>query len=166
MEHWHAIYTRPHSEIIVNQQLEDRGFEVYFPVLQFDRGYGRGIRIEPFFPHYLFFKVDLSSSSAYGLRWMPGVRSFVETDNVPIIVPDAVIETLQVRLNATTKGLIRKSEWLFRPGQIVQIKDGPFKGFDAVFEKGLSGDERVQILLTCMGSSVRVNVAVSCLASR
>jgi transcriptional antiterminator RfaH len=160
MQHWHAIYTQPHREVLVNQQLEDRGLEVYFPALQFDRGYGRGIRLEPFFPHYLFVKVDLTSPQAYGLRWLPGIRTIVETDNQPLIIPDSVIQTLQERLDATTKRVLRKGDWLFQPGQVVQIKDGPFKGFDAVFQKGLSGSERVQILLTCMGSSVRLNVNV------
>ena len=160
MQQWHAFYTQPNREVLVNRQLEARGLEVYFPVLQFDRGYRRGIRLEPFFPHYLFVKVDLMAPEAYGLRWLPGVRSIVETDNEPIVVPDSVIYSLQQRLDSTTKRVIRKSEWSFQPGQKVLITQGAFKGFEAVFQKGLSGDERVQILLNCMGSSVRFNVNV------
>lgn len=164
MQQWHAIYTQPRREVLVNRQLEDRELEVYFPVLQIDRGYRRGIRLEPFFPHYLFVKVDLTSPQAYGLRWLPGIRSIVETDNQPTIVPESVIQMLKQRLDSATKRVMRKSEWLFQPGQKVVITHGPFKGFEAVFQQGLSGDQRVQILLTCMGPAVRLNVAIDQLA--
>jgi transcriptional antiterminator RfaH len=164
MQHWHAIYTQPHREVIVNRQLESRDLEVYFPVLQFDRGYGRGVRIEPFFPHYLFVKVDLMDPSAYGLRWLAGVRTIVETENEPVIIPDSVISALRQRLEPTTQRVMRKHEWLFRPGQKVVVTSGPFKGFDAVFQHGLNGDQRVQILVNCMSSALRLQVNVGQLA--
>jgi len=158
MLYWHAIYTQPRREVLVNRQLENRDLEVYFPVLQFDRGHGRGIRLEPFFPHYLFVKADLMAASAYGLRWLPGVRTIVETDNQPVIIPDSVIATLQQRLESATKRVMRKHEWLFQPGQKVLITNGPFKGFEAVFQSGLNGDQRVQILLNCLSSALRLQV--------
>jgi len=160
MHYWHALYTQPHREVIVNRQLENRDLEIYFPVLQFDRGHGRGIRLEPFFPNYLFVKADLTAASAYGLRWLPGVRRIVETDNEPVIIPDSVIATLQQRLEPATKRVMHKHEWLFRPGQKVVITSGPFKGFEAVFQHGLNGDQRVQILVTCMSSALRLQVNV------
>jgi transcriptional antiterminator RfaH len=164
MEQWHVIYTQPKKELWVNRQLEDRGLDIYFPVLQFDRGYGRGIRLEPFFPHYLFVKVDLATSHASGLRWLAGVRSIVEVGNEPAVVPDAVIEALHQRLDAHTKKVLRPSEWLFQPGQKVAITSGPLKGFEAVFQKGLSGEQRVQVLLDFLGNQVRTTVRIDQLA--
>lgn len=164
MQHWHLIYTKPNQESLVNRQLEQRDLEVYFPALQFDRGYRRGIGVEPFFPHYLFVKVDLTSSQASGLRWLAGVRTIVEIDDKPVIVPDTVIESLHRRLDPVVHRVLRKSEWLFQPGQKVQITDGPFKDFTAVFQKGLSGEQRVQVLIEFLGSSIRTNVNVEHLA--
>lgn len=160
MQQWHVLYTQPKKELIVNNQLEQRNLEVYFPVLQYDRGYRRGIRLEPFFPNYLFVRVDLLLDEATGLRWMPGVRGIVVTGDEPAVVPEAVIETLHNRLDALEKRVLRKSDSLFAPGQKVRIVDGPFKGFEAVFQAGLNGHDRVQVLLEFLGRSIRTTVQV------
>jgi transcriptional antiterminator RfaH len=160
MQEWYVIYTKPNKEPLVNRQLEEKDLEVFFPVLQFDRGYRRGLGIEPFFPHYLFVKVDLSAPNANNIRWLPGVRTIVEVDGRPAVVPEPIIEGLRQRLDPMSRRVMRKSEWLFQPGQKVSITAGPFKGFAAVFQKGLSGEQRVQVLLEFLGSSIRTNVNV------
>ncbi|MEZ4867700.1 MAG: transcription termination/antitermination NusG family protein [Caldilineaceae bacterium] len=159
MEEWYLIYTKPHKEPIVNRQLEDRGVEVFFPTLQFDRGYNRGIRLEPFFPHYLFARLDLRSAGVGDLRWLMGVRTVVHFDARPAIVPDAVIEMLQERLQPYGAKVMRRSEWLFKPGQRVTIVNGPFAGFEALFQKGLNGTDRVQILLNMLGTWTRAEIS-------
>ena len=100
MLHWYLIFTKPHKETLVVRQLEDRGFEVFFPTLQFERGYNRGIRLEPYFPHYLFARIDLQSGRTGDLRWLAGVRTIVHFGGGPAIVPDAVVETLRQSLAA------------------------------------------------------------------
>lgn len=160
MQQWHVLFTQPKKELIVNNQLEQRNLEAYLPLLQYERGYGRGIRLEPFFPSYLFVKVDLLENEATGLRWLPGVRGIVEVGDEAAVVPEAVIETLQNRLDGMGKRVLRKSDALFTPGQKVHIVDGPFKGFDAVFQKGLSGQERVLVLLEFLGRCIRTTVHV------
>jgi transcriptional antiterminator RfaH len=164
MQHWHLIYTKPNKETLVVRQLEQRDLEVYFPALQFARTYNRGIALEPFFPHYVFVKIDLAASNATGIRWLAGVRTIVEIDSQPVIVPEAVIQSLHKRLDPVMTRVLRKSEWLFRPGQTVYITGGPLKGFSAVFQKGLSGEQRVQILLNFLGSSIRTTVNVDHIA--
>ena len=157
-EHWYLVYVKPHKETFVIRQLEDRGFGIFFPVLQFDRGYNRGIRIEPYFPHYVFVRADLDSTLARDLRWLAGVRTLVHFGGGPSIVPDAVIELLRERLEPLQHKVLRKSEWLFKPGQRVLVTDGPFAGLEAVFQKGLRGTERVQVLLHVLGSWTRTEI--------
>lgn len=159
MEQWYLIYTKPHKEPIVNRQLEDRGLEVFFPTLQFDRGYNRGIRLEPFFPHYLFAKLDRMAKANGNLQWLMGVRTIVHFDSRPAIVPDAIIEMLRERLQPYEEKVVRRSEWLFKPGQRVTITKGPFAGFEAVFQKGLNGADRVQILLNMLGTWTRAEIS-------
>ena len=161
MQEWHVIYTNPQKETLVNCQLEDRGLETYFPFLQYDRGYGRGIRLEPFFPHYLFFKADLQSKRAHNLQWLPGIRSIVQVDGRPAIVPDNVIDGLRQRLKPYAKAVLRKSECLFKPGQKVLVSGGPFDGFEAIFQKGMSGEDRVQVLLKLLGAWTRTELSAS-----
>ena len=158
MPHWYLIFTKPHKETMVVRQLEDRHHDVFFPTLQFERGYNRGIRVEPYFPHYVFARLDLESNHAGDLRWLAGVRTMVHFGNGPAIVPDAVIELLRQRLQPYEHKVLRKSEWLFKPGQRVLITNGPFAGLEAVFQKGLKGSERVHVLLQILGSWTRTEI--------
>lgn len=158
MENWYVIYTKPHKEQLVNRQLEDRGVEVFFPTLQFNRSYNRGIRLEPFFPHYLFLKIDLMADPAGDLRWLTGVRTLVQFENRPAVVPDEIIDLLRQRLQPYEAKVLRRSEWLFKPGQRVIVTNGPLAGFEAIFQKGLNGSERAQILLKLLGSWSRAEL--------
>ena len=160
MQAWYLFYTKPHKEALVNQQLEDRGFETFFPHTQFARGYRRGIRLEPFFPHYLFVHVDLTFGTANDLKWLPGMRSIVHFGNSPAVVPEQLISSLRQRLEPYEKQVVTKTEWLFRSGQKVMVKEGPFEGFDAIFQKGLDGHQRVQVLLNVLGTWTRTQLDV------
>jgi transcriptional antiterminator RfaH len=154
---WHLIYTNPRKEELVVSQLQSYDLDVFFPVIEIERGHRRGIREEPLFPHYLFIRVDLSAGDLPNLRYLPGVRSLVHFGEKPVIVPDAVIDRLQDRLEAQQRR-IPLADHLFKPGQAVRIRSGPFAGLDAVFQAGLKGTERAQILLDVLGSSTRVQV--------
>ena len=53
----------------------------------------------------------------------------------------------------------------FDNGQPVRVVDGPFRGFDAIFDRYLSGPERVAILLNTVQSvGLRVVLSASALA--
>lgn len=160
MNDWYVMYTNPKKEAFVNGQFLDRGLDTFFPYLQFDRGYGRGIRIEPFFPNYVFFCADLLSRRSYDLQYMPGVRGIVRFDGLPAVVPDEMMALMQSRLEPLEQRVLKKTEWLFKSGDRVLITKGPFEGLEAIFERGKSGQERVQILLTMLGSSTRTEIDV------
>lgn len=161
MQKWHVMYTKPKREELVEVQLLERGIETYFPHLKVERGYGRGVRLEPFFPHYLFFKADLGDSDAQGLQWLPGVRSIVHVADRPASVPDDFIEVLQDRLAPYGKKALRKSELLFKSGQKVVVTGGPFEGAEGIFQKGLNGRDRVQILLNLVGTWTRTEISAT-----
>lgn len=160
MEHWHILYTKPRKESQVNRQLMDRELETFFPVVQLDRGYGRGIRAEPFFPHYLFVRYDMYTSDAAGLQWLAGVRSVVTFGNRPAIVPDEVVAALRLRMEPYEEQVLHPGEWRFKPGEAVEVMKGPFAGLNAVFQKGLNGKDRVQVLMHVLGAWNRVELGV------
>lgn len=158
---WHLIYTKPHKEHQVNRLLLERDLETFFPVVQLERGYGRGIRAEPFFPHYLFVRADLSSADASGLQWLAGVRSIVHFGGRPAVIPPEAIATLQQRLQPYDSQVLHPGEWRFQPGQPVEVISGPFSGLEAIFQKGLSGKDRVQVLLHVLGAWNRVELGTN-----
>jgi transcriptional antiterminator RfaH len=154
------MYTNPKKEAFVNGQFLDRGLETFFPCFQYDRGYGRGIRIEPFFPNYVFFYADLQSKHSYDLQYMPGVRGIVRFDSLPAAVPDEMMAMMRGRLEPLERRVLKKTEWFFKPGERVLITKGPFEGLEGIFERGRSGQERVQILLTILGAATRTEIDV------
>jgi transcriptional antiterminator RfaH len=158
MRQWHVLYVKPHKELLVYQQLEAKDIEAYFPYTQIERGYHRGIRVEPFFPHYLFFRADLHTNEANGLRWMPGVRSIVHSENGPSVVPDAIIEALRKRLDPFAEVVYERAH-LFSPGQELTIEGGLFDGFEAIFQHGLTGRDRAQVLLKLLGGWTKAELS-------
>ena len=74
------------------------------------------------------------------------------------IVPDEVVEGLLARTDAHT-GLHRLAcESDMSPGTPVRVRQGPFDGLDAVFERQ-AGPDRVVVLLELLGHAVSVDVA-------
>jgi transcriptional antiterminator RfaH len=43
-----------------------------------------------------------------------------------------------------------------KPGEPVRIKEGPFSGLEAIFERSLKGSERVAVLLEILGRQTRI----------
>lgn len=161
MRQWHLLFTKPHKEPQVNRLLQQRDIETFFPVVQLERGYGRGIRVEPFFPHYLFFHTDLQSAEASGLQWLAGVRAIVHFGGRSAVVPEEVIVELRARLQPYEEQVVHPGEWRFHAGQEVEIVKGPFAGLEAIFQKGLNGKDRVQVLLHVLGAWNRVELGTS-----
>jgi transcription antitermination factor NusG len=51
-------------------------------------------------------------------------------------------------------------------GDAISIGQGPFAGYDAIFDSRLSGEKRVQVLLQWLGREVKVTVAASAVEKR
>jgi transcriptional antiterminator RfaH len=91
---------------------------------------------------------------------MPGVRGIVRFDGRLATVPDGILEALRDRLQPFEHRVLKKTEWLFKPGDRVLITSGPFEGLEAIFERSRSGQERAQILLKMLGAATRTEIDV------
>ncbi|HEX5837037.1 MAG TPA: hypothetical protein VFY26_04345, partial [Anaerolineales bacterium] len=79
--------------------------------------------------------------------WMPGAVNLVSFDGEPAPVPDALIAAVERQvdqINASQQNLVNG----LQPGDPVVIQDGPFAGYEAIFDGRISGRERVRVLLT------------------
>jgi len=132
--------------------LQGEGLTVYLPEVRnkVQRGDRRPQR--PFFPHYLFLQ-NPGAEKLSGVRWTPGLRRIVTFGERPALIPDGMIQRLRARL----KTFELPAEELFKSGQIVRIVDGPFEGMDAIFDRRLSGRDRVRVFLELIS---RVQVPV------
>lgn len=159
-QNWYALYTNYRKEALVVDQLIVYDLELFFPTIRIERGHRRGIREEPFFPHYIFVRLDLDSGISSRLMRLPGVRTLVHFAERPAVIPDTIIEELRNRLRSEAGQPSTLAEWLYEPGDQVRIRQGPFAGLEAVFQKSLNGAERVEVLLAVLGRTTRVQLDV------
>jgi len=142
---WFLVRTKPHKERWVRDQLGNALPEVFLPLLKTRAPqWGKmAPAIVPLFPCYLFARLDLKENY-FHVKYTPGVHGLVSAGKEPLAVPASIVEEIKLR---GIDGIVEISAPHLGRGERVRIVDGPFRGFDAVFDRYLSGSERVAILL-------------------
>jgi transcriptional antiterminator RfaH len=160
---WHVIHTKVREEFRALENLQAQGFEVFLPTCQVQKKLQGKIRLatEPLFSRYLFIRLSDVSSNWFPIRSTRGVASLlrfgVSTD--PVVIPDPIIECLRKRC-----ALEEPLHELFKPGEMIEITNGPFKGLFGFFEKlqtlpdGLS---RALLLVEVLGSAQKLKIQMS-----
>ena len=144
---WYVLRIKPHKERAVHQMLKTKGVDVYFPAMKVEPTNPRAAKIRPYFPGYMFVNIDLDEEGENVLRWTPGTKGLVRFGGVPATVPENLIQELRKRIAALEAAEPKKRRAL-QQGDRVQITNGPFAGYEAIFDAHLSGNERVQVLLS------------------
>ncbi|MGH7984778.1 MAG: transcription termination/antitermination protein NusG [Candidatus Binataceae bacterium] len=143
---WYLVRTKPGKERWVRDQLGVILPEVFLPMLEARTPrWGRMTwAVTPLFPCYMFARFDLQERY-FDVKYMPGVQGLVSAGRDPLAVPSVVIDEIRQR---GENGVVKLPEESFGNGDHLRVVDGPFRGFEAVFERYLSGTERVAILLS------------------
>jgi transcriptional antiterminator RfaH len=154
MSYWTAAQLQPRRQALALHMLAQENFTVYAPKLR-ERRTIRGRRADreaPLFPGYAFVLIRLQWHAA---RWCPGVVRLVMDGLQPARVPDVVIEEIRGR---ERNGAVELPRRLLKPGDRVRLLAGPFQGHLAVYT-GMTGPERVAVLLQILGGQQRVTLA-------
>lgn len=144
--HWYVLHSKPNKEALLWEQLDLQQIESYFPCIRIQPVSLHARKMKPYFPGYVFGYVDFEQINLSTLQWMPGAAGIVSFDGIPSSVPDNIITAIRRRvdeINAAGGELF----YGLKCGDTVRIQDGPFSGYDAVFDMRLSGEERVRVLL-------------------
>jgi transcriptional antiterminator RfaH len=160
---WYLVRTKPQKERWVQDQLKNVAEEAFLPMLRSrTRCFGRSMNIvKPLFPCYLFARFNLKERY-FDVKYTVGVHSLVSVGGEPVVVPVSIVEEIKQR---GPDGIVELAPRRLDPGQKIRIIDGPFKDIEAIFDRYLSGSERVAILLDAIGAStIRVVLPSSCLA--
>jgi transcriptional antiterminator RfaH len=144
---WYVVHSKPRKEHSVYKQLCAKSIEAYYPTIHVKPVNPRTSKIRPFFPGYLFVRMDLGGSDVGAARWLPGVKDLVPQGSEPISIPDSIISELKRLVAIIDEGGSLDVEYLKR-GSLVQITDGPLVGHDVLFDMRFSGYDRVMILLS------------------
>jgi transcriptional antiterminator RfaH len=155
---WFAVQSKPHQEEKAKINLENQDFTVYLPKIQVRtkiRGRWQEL-LEPLFLNYLFIQVDPSHESLATVRSTIGVLRLVRFGNVLQPVPDGIIEFLQMRED-TLLGARPLAKNQFKPGDKLQIIEGPFRGLEAIYQMQQS-EERFWVLVSVLGALSKVQL--------
>ncbi|MCJ7589712.1 MAG: hypothetical protein MUQ00_17740 [Candidatus Aminicenantes bacterium] len=136
---WFLLNLKPKKEFQVERLFQEASFDFYLPrCLERES-------IKAFFPGYAFLRFD--HPRHYKLvRYTRGVKKIVGSEAGPVPLPDAVIEEIRAR---EIGGFIEipDSRTAPTPGDEIEVTEGPLKGLRGVFNRELSGHERVLVLL-------------------
>ena len=151
---WYAVKCQPNREALASAHLGNQGFEVFLPRGQRVRRHARKVDIVlvPFFPSYLFVRLDLTRDRWRCVNSTCGVSHLVMQGGTPVAVPAGIIEQLQARCD--DRGVLDMDVQL-KPGQPVRILTGALADFVGELECQ-DADDRVRVLLTILGKPTSV----------
>lgn len=147
---WYVLRSKPRKEDVLWQRVKSQGYMVYYPRIPVQTVNPRTRKLAPYFPGYMFVRVDLDEVGLSTFQWMPYANGLICFDDVPATVPDDLVEAIHARVSAIAAAGGELFLGLER-GDVVVIKSGPFAGYEAIFDARLSGNQRVRVLLAMLG---------------
>ena len=159
MNLWYVIQTKPKKEQEADSYLSTKGVEIFSPLIEtFSMRNGRvGKELKPLFPGYIFGNFDLEQNYPL-VRWAKGVKSVLGFGGYPTSISEEVVEIIKERTD--TNGIVRIKQ-NFKPNDVVRIKTGSLKDLLGIFERWVSDNERVRILLNMIGYQPAVEIHYS-----
>jgi transcriptional antiterminator RfaH len=154
--HWYAVHTHPRGELKALAHLRRQNYQVYLPRYAKKVSHARRIErvLRPFFPRYLFVRLNLAIEGWRPIRSTFGVTDIVHFGDRPTPLPSGVIEDL--KCHEQDDGCITfKRQNAIKKGDAVVVLSGPFSRLLGFCEQ-VTENERVAILLDLLGRKVRV----------
>jgi transcription antitermination factor NusG len=144
-----CVQLEPNRERLALHYLSTvNGFEIYSPRIRPPRA-RREDDTRPLFPDYAFVLIVLQWHAA---RWSPGVVRIVLDGAVPAKVPVRITAGLRERERGGVVQLPKAPG--LQAGDRVRVTRGPLVGFAGLYV-GMSGRQRIEILLTMLGGQTR-----------
>ncbi len=154
MESWYLLYCKSKQEQRAEINLQNQGFEVFFPEYQIERIVKgrRTIRITPLFPNYIFIKLCKESCNFSAVKNTRGVSGFVTYGQQFQLVSEQLIAQL--------KFMSDKCEVISaipKMGDVVYLNTESFKNVQAIFQES-DGDMRSILLVNLLNKQIAVSV--------
>jgi len=143
---WYVARSKPNREEFLEGQLLSRDVEVYFPRMRVKPVNPRARKHKPYFPGYLFLRIDLEKNSVTNLERIPGMVRLVSFGGEVSIVPEPIINAIRVKVDEINAAGGQKRMGI-QPGTTVKIEKGPFEGYEGIIDSRIPGKERVRVLL-------------------
>ena len=162
---WYAIHTYSGYEEKVADSIRQRAetvdmadkiFDAMVPKekqIQIKNGKRKVIEAK-IFQGYVLVEMKLTDESWYIVRNTPGVTGFVGSGTEPTPVSDSEIAKIKKRMGVEDP----KHQIDFQPGEVVNITDGPFKGFDGAVSEIDTAKGKLKVMVSMFGRDTPVEL--------
>jgi len=140
---WYLVKTKFAKERWVYDQLRRELTEVFLPLLKTSHTRLTSYKVAALFPCYLFARMDLQLNY-FKVKYTAGVRGLVSAGMDPLAVPEEIVAAIRQR---AANGIVEIKPKTFQPGERIRVAKGPFRDLEAIFDRYLSGLERVAVLV-------------------
>lgn len=123
------------------------GIEAFFPNSIAHNGKTGKLEYEPYFPGYLFVKVDLEAVSLSTFQWMPNTEGLVCFETKPAYVPDHLLLAVRRHIEQANMQKIEYFREIAGSGEETGNEAHYASDYDAILDPKLSEDERISGLL-------------------
>ena len=155
---WIAVATHPNAEGQAVQNLKRQGYECYCPYTRVLRRHARRSEMvnRPFFPGYLFVRLDPTRDQWRPITYSRGVRAIVRFGEDLGVVPQGLVESLIAKEEGGGLKPLPAADRL-KVGQQVSLNGTLFDGFICTVQS-IEPRDRVCVLLDLMQRTVRMVV--------
>lgn len=165
---WYVVHTysgqensvKKHLEMMLEREgLSDQFGQILVPyqdVVSVARG-KKVTRKRKNFPSYILIEMEMNKDTQHLVTIIPGVTHFVGTGK-----PQAIRRSEVERLLGENDPEVKEQQVLeipFMVGDVVRIKDGPFKDFDGGVEEVHPEKGKLKVMVSVFGRSTPVELA-------
>lgn len=163
--HWYAIHTYSGYEEKVGESIQqrvesvdmaDKIFAVLVPKekqIEIKNG-KRKIVEKKIFQGYVLVEMKMTEDAWFIIRNTPGVTGFVGSGTEPTPVSDQEIAKIKKRMGVEDP----KHQIDYKIGEVVNIIDGPFKGFDGAISEIDTQKGKIKVLVSMFGRETPVEL--------
>ena len=164
--HWYAIRTKPRQEEVARLNYQRQGYEVYLPLMRVVVRHARRVqeKLNPFFPGYLFLRLDGGVTDWTAVCSTRGVLAPVRFGDRYPPVPDWVIADLQAREEHGGISLAARQREQLVPGTPVTVQLDGETTSQAIFFS-FRGKDNVVILLNLLNRQVKTTLPLDQITS-
>ena len=158
---WYALQLKPAQGDRALANLQNQDVACFYPKITVEKiKVGkRTQKLEPLFSGYLFVNLEQTDPMWAKLRSTRGVIRVVSFANKPAAMSDEVVQHIKDSLDTVAE------QGGIKPGQAVELDEGPFKGISAIFQ-AYDGEERAIVLISFMQKQQTLKVPLSTLHPR
>ena len=163
--HWYVIHTYSGYEEKVAENLkqrikslnmDDKIFDVIVPkekTIEIKNGKRRTVE-KRIFPGYVMVEMIVTDDSWYVVRNTPQVTGFIGSGTNPIPMSEPEVSLIQRRMGIEEP----KFQIDLAKGDLVNINDGPFKGFDGAVDDVDQDKGKIKVMVNMFGRETPVEL--------